>query len=135
MNVSLLKVQQQRNSIDCGIFSIAFCTGFCYTGRKGVLQAEFDVVKMRGHLANCMENMELKPFPKVIKRLKLRKQKEKVFNNSISADCAALCDYPNSFIDMVQCDNKTCQKWYHYICAGLDSPTDSLLWVCNECQS
>ena len=135
LNISLLKVQQQRNSIDCGIFAIAFCTEFCYTGRKGVLHAEFDVVKMRGHLANCMENMELTPFPKVIKRLKLRKQKEKVFNYSISADCAALCDYPNSFNDMVQCDNKTCQKWYHYICAGLDSPTDSLLWVCNECQS
>ena len=57
-----------------------------------------------------MENMELTPFPKVIKRLKLGMQKEKVFNYSISADCAALCDYPNSFNDMVQCDNKTCQK-------------------------
>ena len=55
LNVSLLKVQQQRSSIDCGIFAIAFCTEFCYTGRKGIVQAEFDIVKMRGHLVNCFD--------------------------------------------------------------------------------
>ena len=135
LNVSLLKVHQQKNFVDCGVFAIAFCTKFCYTGRKGVLQADFDVVKMRGHLLNCLENVELTPFPKLRKKLKLRKQKEKTFDYSISADCAALCNYPNSYNDMVQCDSESCQKWYHYTCAGLDSPTESLLWVCNRCST
>ena len=36
--------------------------------------------------------------------------------------------FPNSYDDMVQCDTKTCQNWFHYKCAGLNSPTDSLLW-------
>ena len=38
---------------------------------------------------------------------------------SIAADCAALCEFPNSYDDMVQCDTKTCQNWFHYKCAGL----------------
>ena len=134
LNVSLLKVQQQSNTVDCGVFAIAFCTEFCYTGRTGVLQAEFDIMRMREHLLNCFENMEITPFPKLRKKLKLKKQTEKIFNYSISADCAASCVFPNSFNDMVQCDTKTCQKWYHYVCAGLNSPTDSFLWVCNDCR-
>ena len=44
VNVSFLKAQQQTNSVDCGVFVIAFCTEFCYTGRKGVVQAEFDIL-------------------------------------------------------------------------------------------
>ena len=134
LNVSFLKAQQQTNSVDCGVFAIAFCTEFCYTGRKGVVQAEFDILRMREHLINCFENMEMTPFPKIRKKLKLRKQLEKIGDYSISADCAAQCDYPNSFNDMVQCDSKECQKWFHFKCAGLTSATDSLLWVCSECR-
>ena len=33
MNVSLQKVQQQSNDVDCGIFAIAFGTGFSFTGQ------------------------------------------------------------------------------------------------------
>ena len=135
LNASLLKVQQQKNLVDCGVFAIAFCTEYCYTGRKGVLQAEFDILRMRDHLHNCIENMELTPFPKLRRKLKLRKQTEKVLNYSIAADCAALCEFPNSYDDMVQCDTKTCQNWFHYKCAGLNSPTDSLLWICSKCKS
>ena len=50
------------------------------------------------------------------------------FNNG--AGCmgdAALCEFPNSYDKMVQCDTKTCQNWLHYKCAGMNSPTDSLL--------
>ena len=135
LNASLLKAQQQKNLVDCGVFAIAFCTEYCYTGRKGVLQAEFDILRMRDHLHNCIENMELTPFPKLRRKLKQRKQTEKVLNYSIAADCAALCEFPNSYDDMVQCDTKTCQNWFHYKCAGLNSPTDSLLWICSKCKS
>ena len=115
---SFLKVQQQKNLVDCGVFAIAFCTEHCYTGRKGVLQAEFDIMRMRDHLHNCIENMELTPFPKLRRKLKLRKQTEKVLNYSIAADLAALCEFPNSYGDMVQCDTKTCQNWFHYCVLG-----------------
>ena len=66
---------------------------------KGVLQAEFDIMRMRDHLHNCIENMELMPFPKLRRKLKLRKQTEKVLKYSITADCAVLCEFPNSYDD------------------------------------
>ena len=100
-----------------------------------MLQAEFDIMRMRDHLHNCIENMELMPFPKLRRKPKLRKQTEKVLNYSIAADCAVLCEFPNSFDDMVQCDIKTCQNWFHYKCSGLNLPTDSLLWNCSKCKS
>ena len=92
-----------------------------------MLLAEFDIMRMRDHLHKCIENMEITPFPKLRRNLKLRKQTEKVLNYSIAADCADLCEFPNSYDDMVQRDTKTCQNWFHYKCAGLNSPTDSLL--------
>ena len=108
LNASLLKVQQQKNLVDCGVFAIAFCTEYCYTGRKGVLLAEFDIMRMRDHLHNCIENMELTPFPKLRRKLKLRKQTEKVLNYSIAADCAALCEFPNSYEGAVRAQLELC---------------------------
>ena len=81
-----------------------------------MLQSEFDIMRMRDHLHNCIENLELTPFPKLRRKLKLLKQTEKVLNYSIAADRAALCEFPNSYNDMVQCDTKTCQNWFHYKC-------------------
>ena len=54
-----------------------------------MLLAEFDIMRMRDHLHNCIENMELTPFPKLRRKLKLRKQTEKVLNYSIAADCVS----------------------------------------------
>ena len=108
LNASLLKVQQQKNLVDCGVFTIAFCTEYCYTGRKWVLLAEFDIMRMRDHLHNCIENMELTPFPKLRRKLKLRKQTEKVLNYSIAADCAALCEFPNSYGGAVRAQLEPC---------------------------
>ena len=34
LNASLLKVQQQKNLVDCGVFTVAFCTEYCYTGQS-----------------------------------------------------------------------------------------------------
>ena len=71
-----------------------------------MLLADFDIMRMRDHLHNCIENMELTPFPKLRRKLKLRNQTEKLLNYSIAADCAPLCEFPNSYDDMVQCDTK-----------------------------
>lgn len=124
INVSLLKVQQQNNCIDCGVFAIAFCTEFCFTGRKGVLNAEFDVVRMRQHLLTCLENVELVPFPKIRRKLQLTRKKQTSANYTVSVDCAALCGYPNSYDDMVQCDLKNCSN----------AASDSMLLVCEGCK-
>ena len=73
-----------------------------------MLLAEFDIMRMRDHLHNCIENMELTPFPKLRRKLKLRKQTEKVLNYSIAADCAALCEFPNSYEGAVRSQLEPC---------------------------
>ena len=40
--------------VDGGVFAIAFCTEYCYTGQKGVLQAEFDIIRdFSRHPGSC----------------------------------------------------------------------------------
>lgn len=53
-------VQQQSNSSDCGVFSIAFATCLIF----GILPqtVQFDE-KMRRHLHNCFQNEALELFP------------------------------------------------------------------------
>ena len=70
-------MQQQDNSVDCGVFAIAFSTNYCFAGRKSILEAEFNLLKMRQHLLTCLENMELVPFPKI--RRKLNNNNENIY--------------------------------------------------------
>jgi Ulp1 family protease len=54
--VNLPTVQQQTNSIDCGVFAIAYATEFCfnqYTGGKGLT---FNTSVMRDHLLQCLKS-------------------------------------------------------------------------------
>ena len=61
LNVSFLQVQQQDNTADCGLFTITYCTEFCFRGKTDIVEAEFD--RMQQHFLNCLENMEIVPFP------------------------------------------------------------------------
>ena len=44
------KVQQQVNGVDCGVFSIAFATEFCFNGYTGRGVLNFDRDQLRPHL-------------------------------------------------------------------------------------
>jgi hypothetical protein len=62
--VNLPTVQQQTNSIDCGVFAIAYATEFCfnqYTGGKGLT---FNTSVMRDHLLQCLSNGNCSHFQK-----------------------------------------------------------------------
>lgn len=133
INVSLLKVQQQDNNVDCGIFAIAFCTEFCFTGKQGILEAEFDRIRLRPHLLTCLENLDMVPFPKLRKKMKLKKNNPAI-EYTISFDCAASCGYTNAFNDMIQCEQNGCSKWFHYKCVDISQASDSLIWSCDSCK-
>ena len=47
------------------IIAICYClfTEFYFTGRTDIVKAEFDRMMMRQYLLNCLENMEIVPFP------------------------------------------------------------------------
>ena len=58
-------VQQQKNSVDCGIFALAFLVDFCVHGIEGLFDKVFDVNGMRNHLIRCIENNSFQNFPRL----------------------------------------------------------------------
>lgn len=46
-------------------------------------------------------------------------------------NCAA-CDRPDSVDDFVQCDS--CDKWWHFSCAGVSESISDRAWVCVTCR-
>lgn len=68
----VLPVKQQVNSVDCGCHAIACAVEFlCNDGDP---LSNFDVDKMREHLAKCLESENLAPFPKSLKKIRGRRR-------------------------------------------------------------
>ena len=59
ITLSFLRVQQQTDGHNCGIFAIAFAAEIL--GGASPMDANFD---MRPNLVSCLENKQLKRFPK-----------------------------------------------------------------------
>ena len=51
---------KQDGTSDCGLFAIATCVSIA---SSGILPTKFDQSKMRRHLIECFEQLELEPFP------------------------------------------------------------------------
>ena len=58
------KVQSQKNSIDCGIYAIAFITDLCH-GINPATHQYSSSKELRQHLVNLFSNDSMSPFPKV----------------------------------------------------------------------
>ena len=110
LNVTFLQVQQQNNTIDCGLFLIAYYTEYYFTGKIGIVEAEFDRMRMQHHLLNCLENMEIVPFRELRRRLKLKSGKFHILDKTISVDCATGCGFPITYNDMIQCEMSCCSR-------------------------
>ena len=65
IRVKVKPVQQQHNSFDCGVFSVAFMVDVLHDGKP--IGQGYDVDQMRQHLLSCVENGKFSPFPKVKK--------------------------------------------------------------------
>ena len=67
LKVNCLQVKQQSNSIDCGVFAVAFAVDVCF----GLPPNEscYDVIEMRSHLSTCLQLQELSAFPKISRRV------------------------------------------------------------------
>ena len=115
--VEVLSVQQQRGTLDCGIFAVAFATEICHSNNpEGVV---YDQKKMREHLFQCFSDDKVTVFPRLSPQLEPLPRPTRVILN-INLYCH--CKMPQEFDDvMVSCD--TCSKWYHSKCVDLDTKT------------
>ena len=67
LKVNCLQVQQQSNSIDCGIFAIAFAVEVCFELPPN--ESCYDVIEKRNHLSTFLPLQQLSPFPKISVRV------------------------------------------------------------------
>lgn len=71
ITVYVLPTQRQVNGIDCGCHAIA--TAVEFLSEDGDPLATFDVGSMRAHLAKCLEDRYMSPFPRCLKKKRGRK--------------------------------------------------------------
>ena len=65
LELCILPIQQQKNSIDCGIFAIAHAAEILHG--ENVENSSLDVILMRDHSLGCLQLQKFPPFPKTNK--------------------------------------------------------------------
>ena len=121
--VTLLPVQQQEGTQDCGLFCIA--NAYSVAMGKNPRNIDYDQSRMRSHLEECFEKEELTLFPPSsvpVKRSRLR-------HLFVKVNC--FCKRPESYDDMVECEG--CSTWFHFKCVGLCSSSNTDNWKCSTC--
>ena len=65
--VEIKGVQQQTNSVDCGLFAIAFATSLAFG--EDPANVTYDSKKLRMHLIKCLNKKQMTCFPKSTEKL------------------------------------------------------------------
>ena len=131
-----ISVQQQQNSVDCGVFAVAFATSLSLDIDPSC--SSFDVSQMRIHLLRCFEKGEMTMFPLSSKRSKKCRQ---IMNN---VDIYCRCRMPffeeeldkNKGMFMAHCIG--CDDWYHRQCEKIPNKVfknqdEANTWKCSIC--
>lgn len=127
LNLKRQSVQQQKGSVDCGLFSIAFAVEIC--SGENPDDAIFAQEDMRLHILKCFTNGKVTPFPRA---LKIEDSVVRPKLGYLSVEVFCYCKMPAQFdTEMIQCD--TCQLWYHYSCVHLDTSNIPDNWECPRC--
>ena len=137
ISIKIPEVQQQDNSIDCGLFAIANMVEFCFNKLIGDSNLQFNINYMRDHLIFCLEKNHFRPFPKmdnISHQLPILVKPE---IHTIYMNCK--CGNPDTIEDMIGCDwksgNKTCNIWTHKSCTGLNISQTTSDWYCEKHKS
>ena len=136
--------QFQENSLDCGIYAIAFATDLCHGNDPSQLKYDLPF-KLRMHLLDSLKQQKMMPFPSVKLKSRLGYLTEKM---NVYCKCRLLYAAEHSFpsnlfprsedIHMIQC--YTCDEWYHKSCANLSIIEIKKLrkgdkkWLCEKCR-
>lgn len=120
-------VQQQKGSVDCGLFSIAYAVEVCSGNSPEV--AIFAQERMRQHVLHCLTKGSVQPFPYM---LQIEDTVVRPKRGVLSIEVFCFCKMPAQFdTDMVECD--VCERWYHCSCVLLDPSGIPDYWECPQC--
>ena len=67
LQINVMPTQQQRNSIDCGVFAITNAVELLSSGDSVIESLSYEPSLMRNHLLTCIQLEEFSPFPKNVK--------------------------------------------------------------------
>lgn len=135
--VEVKSVQQQNNSVDCGVFAIAFAVDLAFNNDPTT--CSYDQSLMRKHLISCLESGLFQPFPKLENKRSRKCRATKVVRN-VYCICRRTYfdqdsdDDPRNF--MAPCS--VCKEWFHKSCSNIPVRVfrdDSIAknWKCKSC--
>ena len=134
LEIKVRSVQQQLNSLDCGVFSVALLVDVL-DGNNDICQ-NYNAEKMRFHFLTCLKNEVFIPFPRSRKRSKV------CASAILFVDVYCICPRPlfeyeveeDPKIFMANCSK--CNEWYHHKCVTFPEKSfenSRLDWVCPHC--
>ena len=126
-------VQKQNNSVDCGVYALAFATSLL----NGVNPEErtYSVPNLRPHLLQCIQDGYMKVFPE-----EATARIERVRTTIIKLTLYCHCRMPwrpaekrRTGMAMAECEN--CLRWFHQKCEGIAGSVfrDGASWMCKAC--
>ena len=101
-------IEQQDNSVDCGLYVIANATEFAY-------KRQIDRSQLRSHWLKCVEKQEVSPFPRTEER-NLQKEDMEIIVTKVHCVCRLPEHYSKV---MIECDG-VCGVFFHPTCVVLD---------------
>ena len=79
--------RETNNSIDCGLYTKAFVTSFCFR-QKLCFEIIFDSNKLWAYLLKCFETNTISEFPQTAKTICIhRKKKDKIIKIQTFCSC------------------------------------------------
>ena len=140
LQLFLERVQFQQNSIDCGVYAIAFMTDLCYK-LDPANRCYSDSKDLRDHLIQCFQQGVMRPFSSADSS----KVKPSVMNVNLYCSCRMpyviehvklqfLQKNERGEAQMIQCFY--CDNWYHRCCAGISEErfrelsNSKEIWAC-----
>lgn len=125
VTLTIKPVQKQLNSIDCGIFALAFATALAYGDDPSKLN--FNQKLMRKHLVNFLKSNYMVRFPLVPKNV----AKCEEFKRKVNIYCHCRVPY---YPVMIECEK--CNIWYHQLCENVSDENinqEEFVFICKSC--
>ena len=132
--INPMKVQKQTNSVDCGLYALAFATSLV----NGINPEDetYSVEELRPHLLKCLQDGKMKQFPRESETTHQRVRA----TTAVKLNLYCHCRMPwrpsdNEVRGMAMAECEICLKWFHPKCEIIP---DSIFreggsWICNDC--